>query len=276
MFAKSYAWMVSLFCLIITYFMITNGQIVSGLGVFIASLFAMPIIYKKLADNVRKDAEAKGKEPVVMGYFGAATTSLSVAIMIGVFSLGGSDEQTTEKATVPGIAQPYRILKISDTSFPGRSRRSISIMATAPLNSVGDRAYTVIQAAKDVVKKSNAEAITVILEIDPALSGTGNHWARVHYIPDGWGFSGKEKSPVWQVYAVQKAPDLDKIKWRLLWEEHRAKFIDKTGLLDEEKLKAFLAPMVGVTPEEFTLPFIHPEAFAYEGKSYDVAQGTTR
>ena len=188
----------------------------------------------------------------VLKFYGSAF--LVVAFVVGVMSPQPGDQPIMVDG-VAGKVHAFQVIKGEDFSFPGRSRVSWAI--TAPTaETKADRAATVKEAAIQLQEKENADLVSVWLEVGSFAVGKGNSLARATYIPDGCGNSGKDcDGNKWNLEATDmQLTDQQLLVWKS-WEQHRDKF-KEDGLVNEQKLVAFLAEKLNLPEDQITLPWI--------------------
>lgn len=184
---------------------------------------------------------------------------------------GAGKAEPMQSKAPEGRAQPYEVIGAEDYSFPGRKRVRWQIVAPSA-QSRGDRAFTAIQAAKDLLKKTEADQATVWLEINKELAGKGYGLAIVSFTPDGKGNSGQEaNSEVWEVEVAADEVSAEQVRIANAWYANRSKFVGDDGLTDEPRLKTYLASELGIPESQISLPWVMREKFAYNGETYAVA-----
>ena len=172
---------------------------------------------------------------------------IALVIVVGIF--------TPEKKSIDlSKAKPYSIFHEGDFSFPGRKRMEWWVISPEA-KSFEERAQTAIKAAIDLQKKSNADMVSIWLEINPILAGTSNQFAVVRYAPDGAGFSGIKKVDnwIWEVEATGDIPDQQAVTMAELWYQNRPSFLLSNGLTDEPKLKAAIAKKLKIKTDQVGL-----------------------
>nr|VFK35242.1 MAG: protein of unknown function (DUF4875) [Candidatus Kentron sp. MB]VFK77195.1 MAG: protein of unknown function (DUF4875) [Candidatus Kentron sp. MB] len=213
----------------------------------------------------------------------AKIVSFSWLVFTIAISIFYDDPSISQKAKVvpneakqessQGRAQSYEVIGAEDYSFPRRKRVRWQIVAPSA-QSRDDRAFTAIQAAKDLLKKTEADQATVWLEINKELAGKGYGLAIVSFTPDGKGNSGQEmNSKIWEVEVASDEVNSEQVRIANAWYAHRAKFADNDGLTDEPKLKTYLANELGIPENQISLPWVMREKFTYNGGIYEI-EGT--
>lgn len=176
---------------------------------------------------------------------------IALVIVVGLFA--------PEKKSIDlSKAKPYSIFHEGDFSFAGRKR--MEWWVTSPeAKSFEERAQTAIKAAIDLQKKSNADMVSIWLEISPSIAGSGNQFAVARYAPDGAGISGVKKVDnwTWEVEATGDIPDQQSVTMAELWYHNRPSFLLKNGLTDEPKLKAAIAKKLGIKADQVGLKLWH-------------------
>ena len=160
-------------------------------------------------------------------------------------------EQSIEAAW---IAHPYEVVEDLDISFSDRLRRRVSIVSPKALTPE-DRIATLMEAARQSWQKHHAQFTTVFLlpvESAPAI-------ARIDFAPDKCGITGEDCTDrVWtDVYASDVDFTPEKKQIYTAWMQNSDKFIEVDPtygfeIVNEERLKAFLATMFDTTPDEIS------------------------
>jgi len=168
-------------------------------------------------------------------------------------------------------AVAYKVIGADDYSFPGRKRVRWQIVSPEAKTNL-DRAYTVIQAAKDLYNETKADQVNIWMEMDEEVTGKGFLYAMATYTPDGKGNSGKERDEnIWEVKSSNDRIDDAQVIITRAWYDNRDKFIDKDGIVDEQRLKAHLAKALALPVEKITLPWITTQKFVFKDEDYRVA-----
>lgn len=159
----------------------------------------------------------------------------------------------------PAVAKPvaheYQVVAEENTSMRDRKRLRWRIVAPTALTQL-DRAETAKSAAKDLQEKTGADFTQIFLEAAEFTAGFGNVLAIVTYAPDGCGVTGKDcTGKKWEVSAsATQLTDTQMAVWKA-WVENREQFMED-GLLNEDRLKDFLAAKFDTTPDKITLPWV--------------------
>jgi hypothetical protein len=155
-------------------------------------------------------------------------------------------------------AVEYRILAVEDTSFPGRVRKSVHIIAP-DATEIGARAETALKAAVDLQKKWDADAVGVFLEISANLRGHGFVLAIANYSPDGGGWNGNSpfRNITWQGEASAIVLSDNEVRIGEMWYERRDRFQVDDGFggreTDENAVKSDIANELGIAPDNVSL-----------------------
>lgn len=159
-------------------------------------------------------------------------------------------------------AKGYSIVLTNDFSFPGRKRIGISIVAENNELSFEEKAQTVMKAAMDIQEKHSAQMVSVLMEYSKESSGIGFVSAKAEYSPDNGGYSG-DQNYTWNVESTRSNPTKLQIDSLKLWGAHRNSF-KNDGMVDEPKLKAFIAKQLRIDPGDVDLPFITLERYLHK------------
>ena len=154
---------------------------------------------------------------------------------------------------------PYDVVFIKDTSIPGRTRVSSSILINSRNATYEQKAQTIFKAASDIAKSKNADVVTVSIDMTKLTAGSGYQLALCQYAPDGGGFSGKQNWTC-KITASEDNPTAEQLKVLDEWYYHRYKF-QKDGMTDETKLKKYLAKSMGLPEDKITLPYVAQTAY---------------
>ncbi|MCU7964078.1 DUF4875 domain-containing protein [Shewanella sp. SW32] len=163
-------------------------------------------------------------------------------------------------ATKP-VAHPYEVISEEDNSWQDRKRLRWGIVAPTAVTQL-DRAETAKAAAKDLQEQTGADYVRVILEVAPFAANRGQGVAMVKYAPDGCDITGNDcNGKKWEVEASHVQLTDEQLAFWKAWLDNRERF-DEDGLLNEDRLKAFLATKFGTTPDKIVIPFIYRENIA--------------
>ncbi len=152
-------------------------------------------------------------------------------------------------------AHEFRVVKDEDISFLNRSRRRVSIVAPDALTQE-DRTATLMEAALLKWREHHAQFIIVsLLPFEPADFSI----ARLDYAPDKCGISGDEcTGKVWTYVNASNViitPEQEQVYTARMGNRDRFKEFDRTNgfkVLNEGRLKAFLAEKFKTTPEDIS------------------------
>lgn len=156
-------------------------------------------------------------------------------------------------------SKPYKVLGYDDTSIAARKRGQAWIYSEKAI-SPEERYATVVQAAKDIQRRTKAQFLTVALNVSPVIYGTGHSYAITSYSPDGKGISGRKKSPVWETRVSKQKCNPIQIQVLEEWYQNRLNF-QKDGMTDEPALINYLSKKLGIPPEDVTFPYIELEDY---------------
>lgn len=179
-----------------------------------------------------------------------------------------AEQQPVVKAPIeqaPAVTKPvaheYQVIAEENTSMQGRERLRWRIVAPTALTQL-DRAETAKAAAKDLQEKTGADFTQIFLEVSEFNAGRGNTLAIVTYAPDGCGVTGKDcTDKKWEVSAsATQLTDTQMAVWKA-WVENREQFMED-GLLNEDRLKAFLAAKFDTTADKITIPWVERDDIA--------------
>ncbi len=165
-------------------------------------------------------------------------------------------------------AHSYKVIDAEDFSSAKRKRIRWHIVAPQA-RSIADRAATVVQAAKDLMAEAvETDRVAVWLQVDEKL---GKLLASATYTPDGKGTSGEEDDgDVWEVESSDIQVSEQGLRVWMGLEQHKERFRDESGLLDEEKLVQYLSEELNIAKAEVKPPLWIPKDFPYDGEDYEV------
>ena len=164
-------------------------------------------------------------------------------------------------AVTKPVAHEYQVIAEENTSMRDRKRLRWRIVAPTALTQL-DRAETAKAAAKNLQEKTGADFTHIFLEAAEFTAGFGNVLAIATYAPDGCGVTGKDcNGKQWEVSASStQLTDTQMAVWKA-WVENREQFMED-GLLNEDRLKAFLATKFDTTADKITLPWVERDDIA--------------
>ena len=164
-------------------------------------------------------------------------------------------------AVTKPVAHEYQVIAEENTSMRDRKRLRWRIVAPTALTQL-DRAETAKSAAKDLQEQTGADYVRVTLEIAPFAANRGQGVAMVTYAPDGCDITGNDcDGKKWEVEASHVQLTDEQLSFWKAWLDNREQF-EEDGLLNEDRLKAFLATKFGTTPDKIVIPFIYRENIA--------------
>lgn len=275
---KIVGWLLAAFIAFCAIGLFSDNSFFGGITLLFLAFMTTPIGYTR-------GAKQKEKPPYGYGAHIGSTSFLAFCALIYFVSVNKDEEKiegatndqnapnVTEEYILSGAAKGYRIISAKDSSIPNRRRISIQIIPDEVLEGPGDYVYTVIEAAKNAQKDSQAKVVSAYLEMNEITAGRGKWLSMAHYIPDGKGFSGSDETPAWDLMVKTDKIDQNYIDIHSLWELEKVAFQDQDGLINEEKLKAHLEKKLGIEKGTFTLPYTDIQKATYGGGSYEV-QGT--
>ncbi|WP_411569110.1 hypothetical protein [Shewanella sp. SM74] len=159
------------------------------------------------------------------------------------------------------VAHDYEVIAEEDNSMRGRERLRWVILAPTALTQL-DRAETAKAAAKDLQEQTGADYVRVTLEIATFAANRGQGVAMATYAPDGCDITGNDcNGKKWEVEASHVQLTDEQLTFWKAWLDNRKQF-EEDGLLNEDRLKAFLATKFGTTPDKIIIPFIYRENIA--------------
>lgn len=226
----------------------TRGQVFKfyGLGaiafLFLFAVFMEPVEPSPDTSTVQTEQQPEVKAPIEQS---PATTVPA---------------EQAPTATKP-VAHPYEVISEEDNSWQDRKRLRWGIVAPTAVTQL-DRAETAKAAAKDLQEQTGADYVRVILEVAPFAANRGQGVAMVKYAPDGCDITGNDcNGKKWEVEASHVQLTDEQLAFWKAWLDNRERF-DEDGLLNEDRLKAFLATEFGTTPDKIVIPFIYRENIA--------------
>ncbi|MGL4925643.1 MAG: hypothetical protein ACRC4K_02230 [Plesiomonas shigelloides] len=164
------------------------------------------------------------------------------------------EKPTPDKYEIPnGKSHDYQVIGESDLSFAGRKRMRYMIVSPTAATKE-DRAQTAKTAAQNLQRTSRANLVDLWLVIGDF---SNEQLAIATYIPDGCGNGGDTcDGKIWSI----EASDIDLTEKQLIiwraWMEYRDQFrVD--GIVNESKLKKFLAKKLNVSESEIRSPWIN-------------------
>ena len=159
---------------------------------------------------------------------------------------------TPQSAPEPSgwLAHDFEIDSEEDISSSVRVRHRAWIIAPTALTP-DDRVATMMTAARQLWQAHGAQHVSVFLL---PYSGAFGPLGRVSFAPDGCGVSGSDCSgELWTDAGVSDVVFTDEqMAVRIAWRDNRDMFVEPGeygGMLNEERLIAFLADEFGTTPE---------------------------
>ncbi|EGG0282947.1 DUF4875 domain-containing protein [Salmonella enterica] len=221
------------------------------MDVFLSLLFIV-VLFAFVAGLIKPawiKQETRGR---VLKFYGLGM--LALLLLIGLVA----DPVEQAPAVAKGVAHEYQVIGKDDTSFAGRKRLRWVITAPTALTQA-DRAETAKAAAKALQDQTDADLAQVWLEVAPFAAGQGSQLAMATYTPDGCGASGKDcDGKKWDVEASDVQLTQEQLAVWKAWRENRDQFMED-GMVNEERLKSFLANKFGTTPDKITLPWVSRE-----------------
>lgn len=183
-------------------------------------------------------------------------------------------EQLAERL---GSVRPFKIYKKEDSSFGARERLTWRVVVEGP-EKPEDYGATLVYAAKKLHTKTKAGTVSLIAEMNPESieNDAAQIVAFANYIPDGKGWSGADKSEVWDVRLPVSVPSPEKVQAHAIYAKNRNEILNafpddhfKAG----EEFRARIAGEMKITKEEADklMQFVPPQA---SGRKY-VYQGET-
>lgn len=250
---KGALWVTAILLAVFGVGILIDGAVLGGLLLIVfAGVFAPP---------VRPHVPFFGSRP--FGSLSVAWVILFFAILAVAPTPPDTAEISTPHATPYLHAMPYFVVSEEDTSFATRERRAYYITLRNPATNREELAHTVMQAALDKQERTGADVVSVFLEPDQAISGKGYNVARVHFIPDGLGFSGSDSGKVWNVTAVAQLPKAIDVAFWVTWYALRSQYADENDLVtgaNDKALRAKVLEQIGAA-EPYSIWFPIHEAF---------------
>lgn len=202
-----------------------------------------------------------GYRKLTSNFAGVSIAFLSFLLTIGILAPTPNKSQEIKNSVIvknenkKPVIHKYTIVNNRDYSFRGRKRLGWTITSPSAITKE-DRAVTVMQAAKDLQQKTNADQVEIFLVIDGLDSAHGMPLAVVAYTPDGKGNSGNIDAPIWEVeVSEQNLTQLEK-DITLSWYKHKQKFIKSDGLTDEKGLENAVSKELNIPVGQVNLPWI--------------------
>ena len=165
------------------------------------------------------------------------------------------EEVVPEEPPAPEVewnTHEFTVVEDGDSSFPGRARRRVIIVAPTALTRE-DRIATLVEAVKRTWRKHHSQFIGImLLPFESSFSSV----ARIEYAPDGCGVSGKDcTGRVWKAYASDAIFTPEHAQISIAWQNNRDRFMEMDDdygfeFLNEDRLKAFLAEQFDTTVED--------------------------
>lgn len=144
----------------------------------------------------------------------------------------------------------------NDKDMKGHNNDRLTIGIKGLIRSEGttktQRAATAIDVAYKAYESQKDVAAIYVYLYDNTLNNSGPV-ARAYLYPEKCGMQGKECDDIqWELYTSDRSPSKLEIETTVSWWHMRDKF-QKDGLTDEYNLKAFIAKVLKITPEQVTL-----------------------
>lgn len=150
-------------------------------------------------------------------------------------------------------ARRYEVLETKDISAMGRKRLSVRILAPTA-RTREERIATAQAVAIAMHRKTWPDFVTVFIE--QVAFDLGHSLAQVDYAPDGCGLSGTDcTGEMWTgVRATDQQAAPEQLALWEAWVQHRDQFREQTGMrkgiVNEDRLQAFLAKQFDMPPDE--------------------------
>ncbi len=126
-----------------------------------------------------------------------------------------------------GAIRTFKIYESENSSFGSRKRLTWRVVVEGS-ERPQDYAATLIYAARNLQEKTKAETVSVIAEMSrhSIEHGASQIVAMVNYIPDGKGWSGDDKSEVWDVKIPSSVPSPDVIRANAIYAQNRKRILN--------------------------------------------------
>lgn len=172
---------------------------------------------------------------------------LPVVILLSCLfvACGGENKLPTGKAV------DYTVISKEDAGISSRSRMVVRIVA-ASARTEDARAQTALKAAEEIYNLYHPGAVSVVLELDPALAGNGYTLATADYAPDGLGWTGTSPliNGTWEATVTGYTVPAETLRIAKLWYANRSNFQLPEGAggpgTDEPALKAYIAKIENI------------------------------
>ena len=179
-------------------------------------------------------------------------------------------EQAAEAKLARRKAYGYKVVYARDHSIPIKQRKGGLWYIVSDAPTTDERAYTLIQAAKDLFAEMH-EPRHAFVWLFRAEGGHKHGVGKVGtaiYVPDGEGkASGFSKNAVWSVEVSDFFPSKQQSIIQEIWLKDREKYIDSEGFLDEGALEAAIRSEVNVSEDELEATLL--KMFWFAGKKFD-------
>jgi hypothetical protein len=202
--------------------------------------------------------------PIHKGILGCFGFIIIALVFLFVIALTAEDEAENISEKMKRKAFAYKVVDAEDYSISNMKRLRWVIISPLAKTFQG-RAFTAIQAAKDLQKETDADETHIRMEMDGEVYGKGYLFAMAAYTP-----GHKDKKKIWEVSASKNQVDDVQVKIYREWYENRDKFLDENQALNEQGLKNYIADALSIKSEDVSLPWVTLENFFYNGQEYDV------
>lgn len=155
----------------------------------------------------------------------------------------------------PDISQAVEYQTIETKKHSNNRHRVERSIFASEAKTKDQFAHTAIKAALDLQEETGAKVVIINLKEDHRLELA---LALAFYAPDGGGFNGNQ-GWTWDVKAVDKRHNEEKLRMSTLWWRNRDRFQKTDGYsgteTDEDALSQFIGKTMGIAPGKVTLAY---------------------